>query len=330
MQGRRLSFSAAGQIEVAEFELGAVGQDQILVQNAYTAVSVGTEIFNYLHGGEPGQAARFPRATGYCNAGTVVEVGSKVTDVEVGDRIAGQGNHASHAVLDSYYRVPEGVDLQAAAFLVMGAIALHGLRKAGIELGTATVVLGLGIVGQLALSLAQLSGAMPAVGLDLDEQRLQRARARGADGVAHSGEVDAVEWVRRQCGADGADLVIEATGKPAVYPLAVRLARMGGRLVALGSPRGTVEMSFLGEVHLREADIIGAHQPKTPTQEHIYYPWTQQRDRRLLLQLMSQGRLSVADLITHRAQPEECQAIYQMLAHRPREALGVVFDWTES
>ena len=96
---------------------------------------------------------------------------------------------------------------------------------------------------------------------------------------------------------------------------------------ALGSPRGTVEMDFFEDVHLREVDIIGAIQPITPEQDNIYYPWTKQRDRRTLLELMARGRLSVADLITHREKPEDCQRVYEMLADRPEEALGVVFEW---
>ncbi len=59
----------------------------------------------------------------------------------------------------------------------------------------------------------------------------------------------------------------------------------------------------------------------------MYYPWTKNRDRRLLLEMMSRGRLRAADLITHRAKPAECQAAYGMLASRPQEALGVVFEW---
>ena len=136
-----------------------------------------------------------------------------------------------------------------------------------------------------------------------------------------------VQQLRDMCPEDGADVVIEATGKPEVYPTAVALARTGGRVIGLGSPRGTVEMDFMADVHLREVDIIGAIQPITPESGHIYYPWTKDRDRRLLLQLMARGRLRASELITHRARPEECQAVYGMLADRPEEALGVVFEW---
>ena len=129
------------------------------------------------------------------------------------------------------------------------------------------------------------------------------------------------------CIDDGARVVIEATGKPAVYPLAVQLACRGGRVVALGSPRGTVEMDFMRDVHLREVELIGAFQPMTPEQDHVYYPWTKDRDRQLLLVLMAQGKLTARDLVTHRYAPEQCQAAYQTLAARPGEALGAIFEW---
>jgi threonine dehydrogenase-like Zn-dependent dehydrogenase len=205
---------------------------------------------------------------------------------------------------------------------------MHGIRRAELTLGESVVVLGLGMVGQLALSLAHLGGALPLVAIDLDVVRLAHARRRGADLSLLAGATEeVVAQVRAACPEDGAQVVIEATGKPAAYPLAVRLACTAGRVVGLGSPRGTVEMDFMRDVHLREVDIVGAIQPITPEQDHIYYRWSKDRDRRLLLELMAMGRLRASDLITHRARPEDCQAVYEMLAHRPQEALGVVFRW---
>jgi 2-desacetyl-2-hydroxyethyl bacteriochlorophyllide A dehydrogenase len=331
MIGRRFICPERRRIDIEEFDVASPQAGQVLIEQALTAVSTGTEIYGWLHGGEPSQQPHFPRTTGYCSTGTILEVGAGVTDLRPGDRVAAQGNHASHLLsAANVHPVPDGVSWEDAAYLTMAAIAMHGVRRAKIELGEGVVVLGLGVVGQLALSLAQLAGALPLIGLDLDVERRSLAQRRGADRVLDSADTDAtVAAVQQVCAGDGADLVIEATGKPAVYPMAARLARTGGRVVALGSPRGTVEMDFLRDIHLREVDLIGAIQPVTPEADHIYYPWTKDRDRRLLLQLMSRGRLTASDLITHRAQPQECQNIYEMLADRPQEALGVVFDWSE-
>ena len=330
MEARRLISPVVRRMELEEFELPDLTDDSILVQNEYTAVSPGTEIYNWLHGSEPGQPEQFPHTTGYCSTGVALEVGRKVKSIKPGDRVSAQGIHASHEVLtENVYPAPEGVASEDAAFLVMAAIALRGIRKSRVELGETVVVLGLGLVGQLAMSLARRCGAMPVIALDLDPRRLAKAKERGADVAINPSEVaDLAERVRNECPADGADVVIEATGKPAVYPQAVRLARTCGRVIALGSPRGTVEMDFLHDVHLREVDLIGAFQPLTPDGAHAYYPWTKDRDRQTLLEMMAHGRLSVADLITHRFKPEECQDAYDMLADRPMEALGVLFKWT--
>ena len=304
--------------------------DGVLVQNEYTAVSVGTEIYNYINGCEPGGEPSFPRTTGYCNAGIVLEVGKDVKGIVPGDRVTGQGNHASHSIMNGLInKVPAGVSSRAAAFMVMGATSLHGHRVARPELGETVVVTGMGIVGQLAASFAKLSGALPVIGVDLDEFRLQKARERGVNVCINpEKEINVAETVRRHCAADGADLVIEATGIPAVYPMALTLPRLGGRLLALGSPRGSVEVSFFADVHLREVTILGAHQPKTPDEADLYYPWSKRRDRDLVLRLMSEGKLPIEDLITHEASPTDCQAVYDMLADDPREVLGVVFRWS--
>ena len=326
---KRLINPVARRIEVEEFELPSLAEDEILIQNELTAVSVGTEIYGWLHGAEPSRTPEYPRKTGYCSTGVVVEIGAGVTDVKIGDRVAAQCSHASHSIASKHYlSVPDGVAAEDAVFLVMAAIALHGVRKGRIELGESVAVIGLGIVGQLALSLSRLAGAMPAIAIDLNEERLERAGRRGADiKITPSRVDDVVAAIKSETAANGADAVIEATGKPAVYPMAVSIARTAGRVVALGSPRGTVEMDFLKDVHLREVDLIGAIQPITPDEDNIYYPWTKRRDRQMLLQLMARGRLSVSDLITHREKPEDCQRVYEMLADRPEEALGVVFEW---
>lgn len=329
MKSQRLVCTGIRRIELREFELPRLPAHGILVQNDYTAISVGTEIYNYAHGGEPSRPRTFPRPTGYCNTGIALEVGKDVRHIKPGDRVAGQGNHAHHAVLtQNFFQVPAGVSPKSAAFMVMCAIALHGHRVGRPELGEVVAITGMGIVGQLAATFARLAGALPVIAIDINPFRLDRASARGADVCLNPHAVaDVAQAVRDHGTADGVDLVIEATGIPAVYPTALSLPRLGGRLVALGSPRGKVEVSFLPEVHQREVSILGAHQPKTPDDDHIYYPWNKRRDRELVLRLMAAGKLPIEDLITHVAKPADCQTTFDMLADDPTQALGVVFEW---
>ena len=115
MNVRRLHCTDKAQIEVAEVELADPADGQILVENACTAVSVGTELYVWLHGAEPSRTPDFPHPTGYCSAGTVIAKGPDVDGVEVGDRVAAQGCHASHQIPDAnYHRIPVGVDWEDA------------------------------------------------------------------------------------------------------------------------------------------------------------------------------------------------------------------------
>ena len=329
MKARHLICTAPRRIEAADFELESLPDDGVLVANEFTAVSPGTETYTWIHGCEPGRQPHYPQNTGYCNAGTVLEAGRGVSNVKPGDRVAGQGHHASHAVLRSHYHlVPDNVPSRHAVWLLMGAIALRSVRKSPIELGHAVVVLGLGMVGQLASTLARLAGALPLIAIDPDPVRRDHAHRRGAQITLNPDDVDDLPAaVRTHCHADGADILIEATGKPEVYPTAVQLICRAGRMIALGSPRGTVTMDFFPQLHLREITVMGAFQPITPDDDHVYYHWTKQRDRTLILHLMATGALTVEDLVTHTARPEACGDIYTMLADRPRESLGVVFAW---
>ena len=184
MKSQRFACTNKRQIELQEFDLPPMRDNTILVKNDYTAVSVGTEIYNYQHGGEPSRAGNFPRSTGYCNTGIVLEVGNDVEGIEPGDRIAGQGNHASHAVMvqnQNVVKTPEGVSPKSAAFMVMCAIAMHGHRVGRPELGESVAITGQGIVGQLAATYAKLAGAAPIIAVDLNDFRLQKSRVRGAD-----------------------------------------------------------------------------------------------------------------------------------------------------
>jgi len=321
---QRLISNACRQMELEAFDPGPVPDDGVLVENEYTAVSVGTELYNWLHGADWGQSASFPRTTGYCNAGRVLEVGK--------NRVAGQGNHASHSVLTGvYHKVPDAVSSRHAAFLVMAAIALHGIRRARIALGESVAVLGLGLVGQFSVALARLAGAMPLIAIDLDDSRLEKARGMGAEVLFNPEKTsDLVETVRTLCREDGANVVIEATGNSAVYPTAMKLACQAGRVVATGSPRGPVEMDFFFELHLREVELLSGFHPITPEADHLYYRWTKQRERAMLLDLMADpAKLPVEHLITHVARPDQCQEIYDMLADDPAQALGVAFEWRQ-
>ena len=196
--------------------------------------------------------------------------GNEVQELRVGDRVACAAPHASYALVDADVCLPAPAELLAeeAAFFNLLAIAMQGVRKARIELGESVAVLGAGIVGILAMRLAQLSGGLPVIGIDLDSQRLELARRIGADDILASG-AGLADDLRQKLGRAGADVVIEATGAPALVVTAFQLAAEKGRVVLLGSARGDTErVNFYRDVHRKGLHVIGAHEITRPRHEN--------------------------------------------------------------
>lgn len=331
MKARRLVTTRSMFNEMQAAELPPLGERGVLVKHEVTAVSPGTEHAFWMNG-KPSPNGPFPFIAGCSCAGIVQQVGPQVTDVKPGDRVAAQGNHCDFQIYEQlYFKIPPQIPADDAAFHMLMSVSLRGIRKSRIELGSAVAVLGLGVIGQFALSLAKLAGAMPLIAIDIDDRRLALARQRGADAAINSKQTaDLPAAVAALCPERGVNVLIEASGNPVVYPTALSLICTGGQMVALGSPRAPVEINFYKGIHQREIEMVGAYVGVTPTQDHPYYRHTKARDRKLLLDLIAQGRLSARDLITHRWRPDNSQAMYEMLHHEPGASLGVVFDWTAS
>ena len=154
-----------------------------------------------------------PQALGYSSAGVVIEVGEGVEGFRVGDRVAcAGGGYASHAEIvrvpmNLVAPVPDGVLLEHAAFATLGAIGLHGLRLAEPQLGETVAVVGLGLIGLLVVQMAKAAGCQ-VVGIDLDPDRVELARALGADAALVGGGEDVRDAVRSLTGALGVDAAV--------------------------------------------------------------------------------------------------------------------------
>ena len=335
-------FPEPRQVELVEGLVPEPGPDQIVVETLVSLISTGTELTAY-SGDFPSSSAwsgyvRYPFAAGYCNVGRVVEVGTNITELRPGDRVASGAAHTTRACLDagetrhglaarSTMRVPEGVSDEAAVFFTLGCTVMNGVRLGEIALGEAVVVIGAGLIGQLTVAMAALCGAWPLIVIDVAEQRLALARVRGATHTVMADSAAAREAVHAILGGRGADVVFEVTGNPLVIPAALRLARRRGRVVFLGSPRGPSQVDFHDEVHTLGLHLIGAHITTTPEYETPDTPWTQRRNGALFFDLVAAGRLPIADLVTHRYLYREAPAAYEFLLADRTRAMGVVFTY---
>ncbi len=346
-KARRVVFAAAREATVESVPIGAPGPGQILVRGEWSLISTGTEMTAYTGDFPRGESAwgtyvRYPFHPGYSLVG-VVEAAGEGAGAGVGQRVAVEAAHASHVLVDApgpeaaaggegrhspsaVLPVPDGVAPEEATFQTLARIVLNGLRLAEPELGESVAVIGCGLLGQLAIRFARLAGAMPVVAVDLSRARLERALASGADVALEADDGDLPAALRATTGGRLADAVIDVTGAPASFVTATRLARDMGRVVLLGSPRGPVTVDLHDDVHSRGLRVIGAHASTTPRRETPLTPWTMRRNAELFFALVQAGRLSVADLISHRFALAGAKDAYARLDEDRASAMGVLLD----
>jgi len=323
--GRRIAVTPDNRVEIEEFPLSQPGKEQVLIRTISTLISAGTEL------GTQEQKREKNTYPGYSNAGEIIAVGEGVKGYEVGDRVLTLGHHASHVVASTEPQaiagIPANVSFDEASFGVLGSISIHGVRKAKIELGEFAAITGVGLVGQLALQLASKTGCEALIAIDPCAPRLKTASKFGATHTLNPDNPDFKSEINAIAGNRGLDVTIEASGYPEALLYIFDLSRIGGRIVQLGSIwHRIVEVDFM-DFHLKELTLIGCHQPKCPTAETAYFPWTQQYNRRQILKMIADGRLNVKSLISHKMPYHEAEEAYRLLRDEKDKSLGIVLDW---
>ena len=283
--------------------------------------------------------------TGYSATGVIVEVGSRVSELSVSDRVACAGDQfAHHAEVISVpsnlvVRVPEQVPLEEAAFTTLGAVAMHGVRRVGASFGEVVVVIGLGLVGQLACQLLKAAGCR-VVAVDLNPYRVSLAENLGADkGILLGSEdpVPQVELLTNGLMADAALLAAASKGSEPVN-LAAKLVRDRGRITILGyMGTGVDVVTFIR----KELEIASsrAYGPGRYDEEYedrgLDYPvgyvrWTERRNMAEFLRLLAVGKVRVAPLIIHQFPIEEASQAYATLSDPQVQSLGILLKYPES
>ncbi len=180
-----------------------------------------------------------PMPMGYSNVGTVLEggEGASASGLAVGERVVSNGKHAEvvSVPVNLCARVPAGVPDEEAAFTVIGAIALQGIRLAQPTLGEAFVVTGLGLIGLLAVQLLRAHGCR-VLGLDFDRDKLALARQFGAEVVDLSAGEDPLAAAQTFSRGRGVDAVIVTAATKSSEPMhqAALMCRKRGRIVLVG------------------------------------------------------------------------------------------------
>ncbi len=334
MQIKRVIFPKEGEVAVERNEatLEATA-GEVVVRTLYSCVSAGTELAKLT--GE--QVVEYPFVPGNRAVGEVMSVGAGVTRVKPGDVIFTHAPHVSHAKEKRFMvPVPGGVRLDHAATLGMSLVSITALRQGKPELGDWAVVFGTGMVGNFCAQLYALSGA-EVVAVDVSPARLEVARQCGIPHVVDATGGDVVGQILRLTEGRGAEFVVEATGEPSVFDTASSVAKRGGEVILLGSPRRELQCNLtpvLQKVHLwRDHGALtlkGAHEWRYPLYEDAWAKHSLERNAKVILRLMQQERLQVAPLVSHVLPPEDAARAFEGLLTDKAAWTGVVFDWTAS
>ncbi len=333
----------------------AVGRKQLLIRSVRTLVSAGTErmLIDFGRAGLVGKARQQPDRVrqvlakmrtdglaptleavlnkldqplplGYCNVGTVLETGSGVAGFSPGDRVVSNGKHAEAVAvpLNLCARVPDGVSDDEAAFTVLGAIALQGIRLVQPTLGETVVVTGLGLIGLVTVQLLKAHGCR-VLGIDPDPAKLRLAEHFGATTVNLSAGEDPVAAAQTFSRGRGVDAVIITASTKSSEPMhqGALMCRKRGRIVLVGVAGLELSRADFYEKELQFQVSCsygpGRYDPDYEEKGQDYpvgfVRWTEQRNFEAVLDMLAEGRLDVKPLLSHRFSLDEAVNAYDLV-----------------
>jgi predicted dehydrogenase/threonine dehydrogenase-like Zn-dependent dehydrogenase len=278
-----------------------------------------------------------PLALGYCNVGVVAEVGAGVDHLRKGDRVVSNGNHADvvRVPRNLCARIPDSVDDDSAAFVVLASIGLQGIRLAAPTLGEAFVVMGVGLIGLLTVQLLRAHGCR-VLAIDFDTDRLALARRFGAHtcdlGKGEDPVATGLEFSRGQ-GVDGV-LVTASTSSSDPMSQAAKMSRKRGRIVLIGvaglelnrSDFYEKELTFQVSCSYGPGRYDKSYEAQGRDYPFAFVRWTEQRNFQAILDMLACGALDVKPLISHRFSFEGAVEAYEMLTSN-RETLGILLEY---
>lgn len=280
---------------------------------------------------------------GYSSAGTIIDVGEGLQGFRVGDRVACAGGgfavHAEYAVVPRNLMtlLPDEVDLEQGAFATLGAIALHGFRLAELQIGERVAVIGLGLLGLMAVQIARSAGCR-VLGIDINRDRVELSRKLGVEAVSVEG---AVEKGRAKTGGKGFDAVIICAATESSNPveLAGEIARDRASIISVGAvglkiPRNLYyekELTFLVSRSYGPGRYDPTYEEGGQDYPIGYVRWTEGRNLSAFVDLLVDGRVDVDGLITHRFPIAKGIEAYDLITARSDDPfVGILLTYPET
>ena len=333
MKTRQIVFTKPCVAELVETEIEAPNANEVQVRLAVSTISSGTERANLV--GNPnvaivgGGSVVFPRTAGYSSAGIVEAVGEGATGFKAGDRVAMSWTlHKQLINMDKslVYPLPDSVSFQDGALMHISIFPLAAIRKCRLEIGESAIVMGLGVLGLIAIPLLKAAGAVPVSAVDPVPEKREKALAAGADYALDPSDEDFAKTVKELTGG-GAKVGIEVTGIGAGLDEILDCMACFGRVALLGCTRNKdFTIDYYRKVHGRGITLVGAHTQARPQYESSGGWWTQRDDIATVLKLTEMGRIKLSDLVDEIHSPMDAPEIYTRLANEKSFPM-VQFDW---
>ncbi len=281
-----------------------------------------------------------PLPLGYCNVGTVLAVGEGVTGFAPGDRVVSNGPHAEIVCVPKNLccRIPDEVSDDEAAFTVLAAVGLQGLRLADPALGETVVVLGLGLLGLIVVQLLVANGCR-VLGADFDAHKLALARQFGAGTVDLSTGADPVTAAMAFSNNRGVDAVIITASTKSNEPVhqAAQMSRKRGRIVLVGVTGLALdradfyekELTFQVSCSYGPGRYDEAYEQRGQDYPFGFVRWTEQRNFEAVLDLLAGKQLDFGALISRQVPQAQAPDAYRLLTE-DHALLGVILTYPEN
>ncbi len=267
LENRKMTFGEAKMPEV--------GIHDVLIKMKYCGVC-GSDVHFYEHG-EPEFPDVYPFILGHEGAGEVIEAGSAVRNLKVGDRVAiepgipcrtcewcsgGRYNLCPNVVFpsaprepgilreyvchpaDLCFKLPDSMSYEEGALIEPLAVAMTAAREAGARIGQSAVILGGGCIGLVTLLALRAMGLSNITVVDLFDIRLNKARELGARNVVNARETDPIAEVIRLHDGLGPDLVFETAGSTVAASQTIKMCKRGGTIMIVGNVTGETRIDF--------------------------------------------------------------------------------------
>lgn len=339
MLNQKIIFSKPNTAELLKSKLNEnLTTNNVLVKTEFTTISAGTERDNLK--GEPNlncvtktRETTFPRQLGYSGVGIVLKTGPSCKNVKIGERVIIYfGTHSQYNIIPETQLFPilfDNITNEEAALLVIAGFPAEGVRKTRLEFGESALVMGLGILGLIAVQLCKIGGAVPVIAVDTNPERRKLALDIGADFALDPADTNFYADVLKYTHGKGIDIAVDSAGNANATSQALDCLAMFGRITLLGCTRHHGEYDLYHLVHGKGVSMIGANNVARPNFESRPGNWTALDDNYALQKLLHTGRLSLKPLINEIHSPVDAPKVYERLAFSDNFPIGVLFDWNK-